>query len=238
MLWPDTFHNYFHPDIARDATEVLERAGFTVIIPEKVLCCGRPLYDFGFLKPARKFLTNILRELAPQLRDGTFVVGLEPSCLSVLRDEVRNMFPRDRDAFRLTRQAVTLSDFLLHHAGDWKPPSFGGQHALVQAHCHHQSVLGFDSEKELLKKMDIDFNQPEPGCCGMAGSFGFERSHYDLSMKIGERALLPAVRDEDPNNLLIADGFSCRTQIEQGAGRTPMHIAQVIRSRLPKGYLQ
>jgi len=237
MLWPDTFHNYFHPEIARAATEVLEQAGYTVIIPNRVLCCGRPLYDFGFLGAARKFLRTILDELAPQLRDGTFIVGLEPSCLSVLRDEVRNMFPKDRDAFRLTRQAVTLSDFLEHHAPGWEPPGFGGQRALIQAHCHHKSVLGFESEKSLLKRMEIDFAEPEHGCCGMAGSFGFERSHYDISMKIAERALLPAVREKEPGTWLIADGFSCRTQIEQRSGRTPMHIAQVIRMGLGKGKL-
>jgi FAD/FMN-containing dehydrogenase/Fe-S oxidoreductase len=235
MLWPDTFHNYFHPEIARAATEVLEHAGYSVIIPSRVLCCGRPLYDFGFLRPARRYLQSVLNELAPQLREGTFIVGLEPSCLSVLRDEVKNMFPQDRDAFRLTRQAVTLSDFLERHAAGYTPPKFAGRRALIQAHCHHKSVLGFDCEKSLLKKMEIEFEEPEPGCCGMAGSFGFERSHYDISLRIGERALLPAVRKEADDSLLIADGFSCRTQIEQGTGKRPMHIAQLIRMGIEQG---
>jgi Fe-S oxidoreductase len=235
MLWPDTFHNYFHPEVARAATEVLEHAGYSVIIPDRVLCCGRPLYDFGFLRQARKYLRSILDELAPQLRDGTFIVGLEPSCLSVLRDEARNMFPQDRDAFRLTRQAISLSDFLEHHAGAYTPPRFGGRRALIQAHCHHRSVLGFNTEKSLLKKMEIEFAEPETGCCGMAGSFGFERAHYNISMKIGERALLPAIRRESDDSLLIADGFSCRTQIEQATGKKPMHIAQVLCTGIEKG---
>jgi Fe-S oxidoreductase len=234
MLWPDTFHNYFHPEVARAAVEVLEHAGYAVLIPEKVLCCGRPLYDFGLLRSARRYLEAILSELAPQLREGIFLVGLEPSCLSVLRDEVTGLFPKDRNAFRLARQAVTLSDFLQNHVSGYAPTKFGGRSALIQGHCHHKSVLGFESEKQLLKEMEIDFKEPEAGCCGMAGSFGFERSHYEISMQIGERALLPAVRSQAGDALLIADGFSCRTQIQQGTGRTPMHIAQVLRMGLVK----
>ncbi len=230
ILWPDTFNNYFHPEVAQAATEVLEAAGYRVKIPARVLCCGRPLYDFGFLKSARRYLRKILDELGPELRAGTFIIGLEPSCLSVLRDESFGLFPDDQDAYRLSRQAVTFSEFLENHATQFSPPVFGGRPALVQAHCHHRAVLGFKTEESLMKRMQIDFKEPEPGCCGMAGSFGFEPSHHDLSMKIAERSLLPAARSEDPNTLIIADGFSCRTQIQQGSGHRPMHIAEVVRS--------
>ena len=235
ILWPDTFHNYFHPEVARDAVEVLEQAGFCVTIPRRVLCCGRPLYDFGFLRQARSYLRTILDELAPQLSSGTPIVGLEPSCLSVLRDEAHSWFPTDHDALRLKHQAMTLGEFLEKHASDLDLKKFKGRLAIVQAHCHHKSVLGFDSEKKLIERMGLKLSEPEQGCCGMAGSFGFERSHYDISMKIGERALLPAIRSADPDAFLIADGFSCRTQIEQGTGRSPLHIAQVVRMALDKG---
>jgi Fe-S oxidoreductase len=220
--------------VAQAAVEVLERAGFRVTIPRNRLCCGRPLYDFGFLRQARGYLQKILDELSPQLSAGTIIVGLEPSCLSVLRDEVRNMFPNDRAALRLSHQSITLSDFLQKHAAGFDFPSFGGNSAIVQAHCHHKAVLGFESEKKLLKLMDLNVDEPELGCCGMAGSFGFEKSHYDISMKIAERALLPAIRSSDQRTVLIADGFSCRTQIEQATGRQPLHLAQIIKMGLQK----
>lgn len=228
MLWPDTFNNYFHPEVATAATKVLEDAGFRVTIPNRVLCCGRPLYDFGLLRTAQRYLRRILRELEPQFRDGTPVVTLEPSCLSVFREEARNLFPGDRDAVRLARQTMTLSEFLIDFAPDYKPPDLKGRRAIVQPHCHHQSVLGFDHDRELLKRTGLDFQVLQSGCCGMAGAFGFEHSHYDISTKIGERVLLPAVRGADNPTLIMADGFSCATQIEQGAHRRPLHMAQIL----------
>jgi FAD/FMN-containing dehydrogenase/Fe-S oxidoreductase len=228
LLWPDTFNNYFRPEVARAATRVLEDAGFRVLIPRRPLCCGRPLYDFGLLRPAQRYLRRILKELAPHFRDGTPIVGLEPSCLTVFRDEARNLLPNDRDVMRLGRQSMTLSDFLLNHAPGYQPPNLRGERAVVQAHCHHKSVLGFDNDRSLLTRMGLDLEILDAGCCGMAGSFGFERNHYEISIKIGERSLLPAVRAADPASMIIADGFSCSTQIEQATGRRPVHIAQVL----------
>jgi Fe-S oxidoreductase len=228
MIWPDTFNNYFHPEVAAAATEVLEQAGFQVVIPRVVLCCGRPLYDFGLLRPAQRYLRSILAQLQPHFRDGTPIVTLEPSCLSVFREEARNLFPHDRDVFRLGRQSMTLSEFLISHAPEYQPPQLKGRRAIVQPHCHHKSVIGFDSEHALLKRTGLELNVLESGCCGMAGSFGFERNHYDISMKIAERGLLPAVRAAQADDLVIADGFSCATQIEQGSGCRAMHLAQVL----------
>jgi Fe-S oxidoreductase len=160
----------------------------------------------------------------------TLVVVEATSCLSVFRDETRSLFPADRDAMRLSRQSFTLGEFLERYGSDCQPPILSGIDALVQAHCHHQAVLGFDSDNKLLKKTGIDFSMTNSGSCGMAGAFGFERSKYDVSMKIAERALLPAVRQACEDTVIVADGFSCRTQIEQGAGRKAIHLTLLVLS--------
>jgi Fe-S oxidoreductase len=226
MLWPDTFSNNFHPQIAQAAVEVLEHAGYRVIIPEASLCCGRPLYDFGMLDTARHQLEQILEALRPQIVAGTPLIGLEPSCVSVFRDEMTNLLGRNQEAEQLRRQTFLLSEFLVQKA-DYRPPQLKRK-ALVHGHCHHKSVLKFDSEQELLKRIGLDFQVLDSGCCGMAGSFGFEAQKYDLSVKIGERVLLPAVRRADAETLIIADGFSCFQQIEGLAGREALHIAEVL----------
>ncbi len=231
-LWADTFTNYFKPERGQAAVAVLEDAGFRVDVPRQALCCGRPLYDFGMLDAARTYLRDILTTLQPAIEAGTPMVGLEPSCTAVFRDELTAMFDRNENAKRLHDQTFTLSEFLNRHANGWKPPRVGGK-ALVHFHCHHKSVIGKDDEIDLLKKMNIEVHEPEKGCCGLAGSFGFEAGKYDVSMAIGEQRLLPAVRKSNPDHLLIANGFSCETQIEQGAGRKPRHIAEVIASALP-----
>ncbi len=226
MLWPDTLNNHFHPQIAQAAVEVLEHAGYQVTIPQASLCCGRPLYDFGMLKTARHLLEQVLQALRPQIAAGIPLVGLEPSCVSVFRDEMVNLMPHDRDAHRLREQTFLLSEFLVKKAG-YTPPQLKRK-ALVHGHCHHKSVLKFDSEHELLKRTGLDFTVLDSGCCGMAGSFGFEADKYDVSVKIGERVLLPAVREAAQETLIISDGFSCMEQIEQLTGRKTLHIAEVL----------
>jgi FAD/FMN-containing dehydrogenase/Fe-S oxidoreductase len=226
MLWPDTFSNNFHPQIAKAAVEVLEHAGYQVIIPQAPLCCGRPLYDFGMLDTAREQLQHILVALRPHIAAGTPVIGLEPSCISVFRDEMVNLLPDNADAQRLREQTFLLSDFLVKKA-DYHPPQLRRK-ALVHGHCHHKSVLKFDSEQELLQRIGLSFQVLDSGCCGMAGSFGFEAEKYEVSRQIGERVLLPAVRSAAPDTLIIADGFSCFQQIEQLAGRRALHIAEVL----------
>jgi FAD/FMN-containing dehydrogenase/Fe-S oxidoreductase len=234
MLWPDTWNNYFHPDVAQAAVEVLESAGFQVIVPEPALCCGRPLYDYGMLDTAKRWLRQILVALGPEIHAGTPLVGLEPSCVSVFRDEMSNFFPQDEDAQRLKNQTFILSEFLELHAPGWQPPKLERK-ALVHGHCHHRAVLGVRDETSVLKKMGLDFEWLENTCCGMAGAFGFEKAHYEVSQKCGERTLLPAVRSAPPGTLIITDGFSCREQIRQNTGRDALHLAHVVQLGLRTG---
>jgi FAD/FMN-containing dehydrogenase/Fe-S oxidoreductase len=231
ILWADTFNNHFHPEIAQAAVEVLEAAGYRVAVPEKALCCGRPLFDWGMLDLNRYLLRQILETLKPQIEAGKPVVGLEPSCVSVFRDELGNLFPNDEDARRLGQQVFTLSEFLLKEVPNYQPPTLKRK-VLVQGHCHHQSVMKMDCEQKLMQKMGLDFEILNAGCCGMAGAFGFEKDHYDVSIKVGERVLLPTVRQADPDTLIVADGFSCHEQIAQTTGRRPLHLAQVLQMAL------
>ena len=225
LLWPDTFNNYFQPATARAAVEVLESAGFRVVVPQANLCCGRPLYDFGMLDRAEALLLEILDELSTEIEAGIPVVGLEPSCVAVFRDELLNLFPRDERAQALARQTFLLSEFL---EAEKVPLPRLERKALLHGHCHHKSIMKMTAEEALLRRIGIDFHSPAPGCCGMAGSFGFEHDKYDVSMAIGELELLPAVRQAPSDWLIIADGFSCREQIAQGSDRHALHLAEVL----------
>ncbi|HET7531019.1 MAG TPA: heterodisulfide reductase-related iron-sulfur binding cluster, partial [Mycobacteriales bacterium] len=228
LLWPDTFVNYFDPDVGVATVEVLEAAGFRVDLPRDGLCCGRPLYDYGMLTLAKRYLRRILDAMRDDIRAGVAVVGMEPSCLAVFRDELVNLFPDDADAQRLAAQSVVLSEFLTSRAPGLDLPQLDRK-ALVQGHCHHRSVMGFDDEEQILVGLGLDLELPDSGCCGMAGSFGYEAGErYDVSVAAGERVLLPAIRDSSPDTLVVADGFSCRSQIKGGTDRRPMHLAQVI----------
>ncbi|HEU5327512.1 MAG TPA: FAD-linked oxidase C-terminal domain-containing protein, partial [Thermomicrobiales bacterium] len=228
ILWPDTFNNYFHPATAQAAVEALEAGGYRVEIPQVALCCGRPLYDWGMLDLARRQLRQILTALRPAIAAGVPVVGLEPSCVAVFRDELLNLFPHDEDAKRLSQQTFLLSEFLVNQASDYPWPHLDRK-AIIHGHCHHKAVLDFDAEEEALKRLGLDCTVLDAGCCGMAGAFGFERGDkYDVSIKAGERVLLPAVRAAPPDAFIVADGFSCREQIEQTTDRRALHLAQVI----------
>lgn len=237
LLWADTFNNYFHPQIAQAAVEVLEEAGFQVIVPKPALCCGRPLYDYGMLRRAKKLLHQVLDALSEPLAVGVPIIGLEPSCLAVFRDELRGLLPHDPQAQRLSEMAFTLSEFLLRKADQYQPPAWARQ-ALVHGHCHHHAIMKLHSEQELYRRMGLAFQVLDSGCCGMAGSFGFEADKYDLSVKCGERVLLPAVRAASPETLIIADGFSCREQIRQLTDREALHTAEVLQRALREGRSQ
>jgi FAD/FMN-containing dehydrogenase/Fe-S oxidoreductase len=225
ILWPDTFNNHFHPQTAINAVHALERAGFDVHVPRTPLCCGRPLYDYGMLDTARRWLREIMRALEPDIESGVPIVGLEPSCVAVFRDELKELFPTVENAKRLAQQTSMLSEFLQHH--DVPLPALH-RSALVHGHCHHKAVMKLDAEEQVLARMGVEYRVLDAGCCGMAGSFGFERDHYDVSMKIGERVLLPAVRSAPRDAIILADGFSCRTQIAQSTGRRALHLADAI----------
>jgi Fe-S oxidoreductase len=227
LLWPDTFTNYFTPEVGIAAVEVLEDAGYQVRLPGRAMCCGRPLYDYGMLPTAKRWLRRILAELREPAGAGIPLIGLEPSCLAVFRDELPAMFPGDATAARLARQSLTLGEFLGRNG--YTPPRLEAD-ALVQVHCHQGAVLSHDSEQALLEHMGLRLTIPDSGCCGMAGSFGYEHGQrYQVSRDCGERVILPAVRDAPHDALIIADGFSCREQIAQATDRRPLHLAQVLR---------
>jgi FAD/FMN-containing dehydrogenase/Fe-S oxidoreductase len=234
VLFPDTFNNYFHPEAAKAATEVLEHAGYRVIVPQQSGCCGRPLFDYGMLDTAKAFFERLVKGLRPYVREGVPIVGLEPSCVAALRDELSNMLPHDEDARRLSRDTLTLGEFLTQEAQHFDLPKLKRK-AVVHGHCHQKAIMGMNAEQELYSKLGLDFEMPDSGCCGLAGSWGFEHDKYDLSMKIGERRLLPAVRNADKDTILIADGFSCKTQVEHATERRALHTAQVIKMALDHG---
>ena len=229
LLWPDTFNNYFHPDTAIAATEILERAGCEVVLPARSLCCGRPLYDYGFLRRARRMLLEILAELQPHLEDNASVVVLEPSCLAVFHDELLNLFPDDALAKRLAQQSCSLAEFLMTRVQGYSAPRLS-QSILLHGHCHQKALGGVGHEECLLKEMGATVTVSDSGCCGMAGSFGFEANHYDVSINVGELVLLPAVRAASPDTLIVADGFSCREQVEQCTGRRAVHLAHALKA--------
>lgn len=227
ILWVDTFSNYFHPETAQAAFDVLSRAGFTVTIPDQQLCCGRPLYDFGMLDRAAKYLRRILEVLAQPIDAGSPIVVLEPSCASVFRDELQNLLPNSTRASRLRAQTFLLSEFLERHAPAFEPPRLPRK-VLLHGHCHQKALMKMTHAESLLRKMGADVETIDSGCCGMAGPFGFEREKYSTAQAIGERVLLPAVRRASPETLVVSDGFSCREQILQSTGRDAMHLADVI----------
>ena len=234
VLFPDTFNNFLHPEVLEAAVEVLEATGRRVVVPEEPMCCGRPLYDYGMLDTARRFWRRTLDGLRPYVREGTPVVGVEPSCVAAFRDELVGMLPHDEDAKRLSLQTLTLSEFLCEHADGWDPAPLH-RRAIVHGHCHQEAVMGMDAERRVLEKLGLDVEVLDSGCCGMAGSFGFEARHHDISVAIGERRLLPAVRDAGQETLIVADGFSCKTQIAQLTDRRALHTAQVIRMAMEHG---
>ena len=232
ILWADTFNNFFLPETLVAGVEVLEAVGCEVIIPRQSLCCGRPLYDFGMLSTAKRMLLQILHALKNEIENDIPIVGLEPSCVAVFRDELCNLFPNDEDAKRLKQNVFTLAEFLEQKAPDFKIPRLKRK-AIIHGHCHHKAIMSMESEKELLKKSGIDYEMLDSGCCGMAGYFGYEKGeHYEVSIKAGERVLLPAVRRASPETIVIADGFSCREQIEQETNRKGLHLAQVLQMAL------
>jgi FAD/FMN-containing dehydrogenase/Fe-S oxidoreductase len=247
MLWPDTFTNYVNPEVGQAAVEVLEHLGYQVALPPSGLCCGRPLYDYGFLDRAKIQLRQILTALQSPLEAGLPIIVLEPSCAAVFKDELVNLFPDDPLAQKMKAQTFLLSEFLLKASsplvgeergggtasGPFPPiPTFphqGGRamKALLQTHCHQKSVLSASADRDLLERLGFEVQEPESGCCGMAGSFGFEKDHLGLSNQLAERTLFPAVRSAPPDTLIIADGFSCREQIAQSTDRKALHTAQI-----------
>ena len=235
VLFNDTFNTYNEPHIAIAATEVLEQAGFEVILPGH-RCCGRPMISKGLVDQAREAARHTVARLAPYAERGIPIVGLEPSCLLSLRDEYLYLLPGDARARRVAENAVLFEEFFARLAGEGGLPlrfTEEGRHVLLHGHCHQRALSGSQpSHKVLSLPRNYTVEEVDSGCCGMAGSFGYEREHYDISLKMAERRLLPAVRAAKEDTLIVAAGVSCRHQILHGAGREALHPAQVLRRAL------
>ena len=226
VLFDDTFNNYFRPDTAAAAHEVLARGGCRVELPAQRVCCGRPYYDYGMLEQAKRALQRVLEVLGPRLDAGIPIVVLEPGCLSVFRDELRQLLPGDSRAARLAAQAVSLPELL--NRRNFKA-SISGR-VLMHAHCHQKALWGVTSDLCLLKSAGCEVLAPDTGCCGMAGSYGYRPQHAGASRRIAELALLPALADAR-DAAVVASGFSCREQIETLTGRRTLHIAELLAGR-------
>jgi Fe-S oxidoreductase len=200
-----------------------------VAIPDRILCCGRPLYDWGRIDKAKALWRQTLETLREDIAAGTPLIGLEPACVSAFRDELIDLFPDDERAKRLSEQTLFFTEFL--DRNNCALPRIDGS-ALVQLHCHHHAIIKPTSEQNVLKKLGIEFEVMASGCCGMAGSLGFEAAKYDVSIKAAERVLLPKVREAAQDTVVLANGFSCREQIEQTTDRRPQHIAELIADHL------
>jgi FAD/FMN-containing dehydrogenase/Fe-S oxidoreductase len=227
VLWADTFTNYFDPDIGVSAIDVLEHAGFEVTIPRQTLCCGLTWISTGQLSVAKKQVRRSVDALAPVVRRGVPVVGLEPSCTAVFRHDLTELFPNDQDARRVRDHTFTLAEALEKYAPDWQPPRMPAS-AIVQGHCHQKAVMRMEADERLLAAAGVDAELLDSGCCGLAGNFGFEAGHYDVSIACADRVLVPAVRNASQDCIVMADGFSCRTQIGETTSRRALHLAEVL----------
>jgi FAD/FMN-containing dehydrogenase/Fe-S oxidoreductase len=233
VLFADTFTNFFEPQIPIAAVEVLERAGFRVIVPRDQLCCGRPLYDQGMLERAKARLRDVIEVLDPFAAVGIPIVGLEPSCILTFRDELPSLFSGDQRAKTIASQSFLLDEFLVREAPDFAPPEIR-RRTLVQGHCHQKALAGIGGEVALLSRAaGAELEVLDAGCCGMAGAFGYERTHFEVSRAIGARVLFPAIDKAPSDAIIVADGFSCRSQIRHFCpSRRPLHLAEVLNLQL------
>jgi len=227
LQWPDTFANYLHPLVGRAAVQVLEAAEFAVQIPDRALCCGLTWISTGQLDIARRVLARAVRELEPAAGAGIPIMGLEPSCTAVFRHDLGQLYPDWPAAGQVASATVILAELLRDHAPDWQPPPTD-RRGLVQTHCHQHAVLGVDADLRVLLKAGVNAQRLDSGCCGLAGNFGFERGHHDVSIACAERVLAPAIRNAPAETTVLADGFSCRTQIQHTTGRYALHLAELL----------
>ncbi|MDI2098784.1 FAD-binding and (Fe-S)-binding domain-containing protein [Klugiella sp. YN-L-19] len=235
LLWVDSFSDCFSPAIAESAVAVLRDAGYDPVLPQASVCCGLTWITTGQLDAARRKLTALVKELHPYADAGMPILGLEPSCTAVLRSDLLELLPGDERARSVAKATVTLAELLAERAKQepaWQPPSLEGERFVVQPHCHHHAVMGYATDRGLLASLGAEVTELA-GCCGLAGNFGMEQGHYDVSVKVAENAMLPALRS-DAGARLLADGFSCRTQADQLADRDGEHLAQVLAAALAK----
>ncbi|WP_236788998.1 FAD-binding and (Fe-S)-binding domain-containing protein [Amycolatopsis sp. GM8] len=229
VLWPDSFNNYLTPQVLHAATEVLEAAGYQVVVPEQNVCCGLTWVSTGQLGMAKRVLRKTLSVLKPYLDAGYEVVGLEPSCTALFRGDLGHLMPGDETAALLARRTRTFAELL---ADAELPLRDLDIDAITQVHCHQHAELGFGADEKLMARAGIRNSTMDSGCCGLAGNFGFERGHYDVSVAVAEDRMLPAIRDAAAETVVISNGFSCRTQIAQESERTAVHLAELVRAAL------
>lgn len=225
ILFPDTFNNRLHTDVGVACVEALEAGGWRVVMPQGHICCGRPLYDYGFLDVAQRYLRDVLDQLRSEIRAGTPIVGMEPSCTAVFKDELKKLLPHDDDADRLVRNTYHFAQFLTEF--DVELPRVSAGRALLWGHCHQRATGGVDADQQVLQKMGVEVEPVSGGCCGLAGSWGFEQGKYQLSLDCGEQALLPAIR-KNPDALVVSNGFSCQTQISDAGSGNALHLGQIL----------
>jgi Fe-S oxidoreductase len=208
---------------------VLEAAGYQVVVPDRTVCCGLTWISTGQLGVAKRVLSRTVAALAPHLHAGGLVLGLEPSCTAVFRSDALELFPEDRDVRRLSQQTVTLAELLTRHTPDYQPPRVAVD-ALAQVHCHQHAIMGWDADRALLEAAGVRVEHLDSGCCGLAGNFGFEPGHLEISRDCAERVLLPRLREADADTVVLADGFSCRTQIHEldSGGHEAVHLAELL----------
>jgi FAD/FMN-containing dehydrogenase/Fe-S oxidoreductase len=226
MLWVDTFTNAFDPDIALAAVRLLNSLGYRVVVPRRQVCCGLTWISTGQLDGARARLRATLDALDDHVRAGGAVIGLEPSCTAALRADLPELLPEDPRSRPVAAAVRTLAEFLTAQP-DWCPPRYPGRSLVVQPHCHHHSVLGFDADRRIFAQMGVKVTEIA-GCCGLAGNFGMQKGHYEISVAVAGNGILPAMENAEPDAVVVADGFSCRTQAAQLTARRGRHLAQIL----------
>lgn len=240
MYFHDTFTTYNYPRVGRAVVRLLEAAGFEVIVETRRECCGRPMLSKGLVEEARKLARANVELLAQYARKGIAIVGSEPSCILTLRDEYVDLLPDDADAQAVAEQSFMIDEYLAKLAARdetgivWRDEP---REVLFHGHCHQKALLGMVPSMGILKMANLDARESGAGCCGMAGSFGYETEHYEVSRKIGEERLFPRVRSASPETVIGVAGVSCRQQIEHFTGRTVKHIAEILAEQVRPGHV-
>ncbi|HET6569441.1 MAG TPA: heterodisulfide reductase-related iron-sulfur binding cluster, partial [Rhodothermales bacterium] len=236
VLFADTFYNYNHPEVARAAAEFLDRTGFRVIVQDEKACCGRTLLSKGLVEEAQRLALSTLELLYPFVEEGLPIVGLEPSCILTFRDEYLALLPGDPRVQQLARHSFLFDEFVAQQAeqGAFEGVTWSGEarNVLLHGHCHQKALVGVAPAERCLALPGYSVSVVDSGCCGMAGSFGYEQEHYDVSVAMAERRLAPAIRNALPNTIIAAPGTSCRAQIKDTTGRQARHPAEILRDAL------
>jgi Fe-S oxidoreductase len=236
VYFHDTFATYNYPRIGLSAVKLLEAAGYEVLVEERRACCGRPMLSKGLVDAARKSARRNVQVLAPYAKQGIPIIGTEPSCILTLRDEYPDLLPDDSDVEILAQQSFMIDEFLAQLEREdnlgitWKTNT--GPEVFFHGHCHQKALIGIGPSMEMLKAAGCRPTESGAGCCGMAGSFGYEQEHYEVSKKVGEERLFPAIENTAMDVQLSVAGVSCRQQIEHFTGRGTRHIAEVLANRI------